>query len=881
MYCLDGVRMKPLYITLILLLGAYCYCQEEYKGQGYQAVINEEGMLSSIRISDVDVLGGPLEFCPGIRWAFQKIERSGDGKEMRVLLRGERGEGEIKYQFGERRIVITLLHHLKDFQSWQISLSKDVIGVENLQNNTVRGAEAIQYLERGEIRATPLVGLVRVQRARLHLRNGAKVLFWHDGWGAPFNLDEIGSFRSFTYRRNLLESDKPMRIYFELESPPGKQLLPSPAFVPLGEAFSNLFYSHEPIRFTLKFTDETLDRLQLVKQWKVSWIISDFWDRIAGEGSRVFESSKVMAEKAVSVTLTVKGSGWFSVLFRLEGSNTLASEFRTRFAVVREHSAFPARPKQGEAVSDYGYIALLGMKCNRESHNLANFFPERGKANWEALDRIIEGASSEAKRWGVNWFFQAIMPDWCDEQDYEQIAYEIVNRYKDKCKVWEVENEPNFRFSPEDYIRRALVPFAKGAKRADPHCQVIGPACVSVPWTLQFMQAIVAKDALQHLDGVSSHTYHGPGEPWELFGNPLYLQHLRKLAKGKPLWQTEQGYWWDNTSKQQFARYVVRQFLNGFACGITNERHFYYYPVHHGFEPMYLVEMGSSEGLNGTLEPAAVALRVMNEQISGLSIGDLEQPLFGVYALRFLGKEYDVIAWWTLDFPISLKVKGRILEAVDFMGNPLKLQKRGTYNLLPLDGYAIYTRVPPGENLSVVSPVFGINYASLKQGAKARASTFAKEHPPQYAIDENWFPRDAAPGIPERTYWEDDTEGASPSQPDWLQITFPRIRTIDRVLLLTPLPAVDGAVPRDFLIQVSLDGKNWETVAQAKDVVAWATMLTFKPTKALHLRLVITKVNDGWHLDGRWMFMVSEDFKRYTSLKTRVLELMAFGPKSD
>lgn len=35
---------------------------------------------------------------------------------------------------------------------------------------------------------------------------------------------------------------------------------------------------------------------------------------------------------------------------------------------------------------------------------------------------------------------------------------------------------------------------------------------------------------------------------------------------------------------------------------------------------------------------------------------------------------------------------------------------------------------------------------------------------------------------------------------------------------------------------------------------------------------------EGADLDGRWMPMVSEDFTRYTSLRTRVLELMVFGP---
>ncbi len=66
--------------------------------------------------------------------------------------------------------------------------------------------------------------------------------------------------------------------------------------------------------------------------------------------------------------------------------------------------------------------------------------------------------------------------------------------------------------------------------------------------------------------------------------------------------------------------------------------------------------------------------------------------------------------------------------------------------------------------------------------------------------------RDAVPGLDNRTYWEAATQGASEASPVWLQVDFPAVRTLGRSLLLCPLTAVDGGVPRDFAVQVSDDG---------------------------------------------------------------------------
>lgn len=853
----------------------------------YTASLDATGVLTSLRMANTELIGKPLEFCTGIKWTLDHVEKPGEN-EIHFFLKSDRGYGDLDYRFEAKRVVLSMRQKTGGFQSWQIGLGDDTLGVENLQDTRVDSSETLRYVEHGDIRPTPVPSLTRTQRLRLHLRNGAKVLFWHDGWGAPFNIDEAGSFGGMTYRRNLFDNDKPMRLTFALDTPPAQSLQPAPGFTPLGDAFANLNYTGSPIPFTLRFPDAMAARLKAAAKWRVSWTLRDFFDRPAGRGSAMIDAAGAQQSKSAAVRLPAMQPGWYSVLFALTPAGPVTptvapSEFRTRFAVVDRSAAIPDPPKQrDEALSVYGYAALMGLQGMRESHTMRDYFPERGKADWKRLDEVMDTASREAKRWGVAWFFQANeRPAWCSNADYEQLAFDMVSHCKDRCRVWEVENEPNFRYSPEDYAAKAFLPFAKGAKRADPTCTVLGPACVSVPNSIRFVEALKKADALSLMGGISTHTYMGPGEPWEMFGNPQYLEKLHALAPSIPLWQTEQGYTWNHTSRDEQARYAVRQYLNGYAVGIANAHQYYFYTVHNGFEPWYLVESGNGRDGNadgGTLEPAGVALRVLTAQTAGRKAGAREEPLLGVYALRFSGPKDDVVALWTLDFPITLTLRNRILQATRTDGAPLALPSSAGATTVPVDGYALYLRVPKGEPLGLVAPhSFGTNYAITALGATIHASSETQAHPAAHAMDGRWSLRDATPGLQERTYWEASAQGASPEAPQWLQVDFAQPRTLDRSLLLTPLPAVNG-VPRDYAVQVSDDGAHWHTVAQRKDWVGWAGYLTFPPVRTQHARLLITRLNDGWHLEGTWRFMVNEEFTRYTSLQCQVLDWMVFGP---
>ena len=872
--------------ALLCTLPLEATAQTTFTRPAYIASVDANGVLTSLRMANTELIGKPLEFCSGITWTLDHVDKPNEN-EVHYFLKSEKGTGELDYRFEAKRVVLTMRHKLGGFQSWQVGLSDDTLGVENLQDTHVDSAETLRYVERGDIRATPILSLSRTQRLRLHLHNGANILFWHDGWGAPFNIDETGSFTGMSYRRNLFENDKPMRLYFALDTPPAQPLQPAPGFTPLGDAFANLNYTGTPISFTFRFTEAMAARLKTAPKWRVTWILSDFFNRPAGRGSAEFEAAEAQNTKSAAVRLPVKPQGWYSVLFALTpvGSVTPAvapSEYRARFAVVDRSAAIPEPPaKRDERISVYGYAALMGLKGMRESHTMQDFFPERGKTDWKRLDEVLDSADRESKRWGVAWFFQANeVPKWCSPADYEQLAFEMVSHCKDRCHVWEVENEPNFRFSPEDYAAKAFLPFARGAKRADPACTVLGPACVSVPNSIRFAEALKKSDALTLAGGLSTHTYMGPGEPWELFGNPQYLDKLHAVAPSLPLWQTEQGYTWNHTSRDEQARYAVRQYLNAYAVGITNAHQYYFYTVHNGFEPWYLAESGGEGNADsGTLEPAGVALRVLTAQTAARKVGPREQPLFGVYTLRFSGPTDDVIALWTLDFPLTLNLRNHILQATRIDGAPLPLASLPTGTRLPIDGYALYLRVPKGESLALTAPrSLGKNYATAALGATIHASSETAPHPAAHAMDERWSMRDTTPGLLDRTYWEAGVTGASAEAPQWLQVDFAQPRTLDRSLLLTPLPAVDGGVPRDYAVQVSDDGTHWRTIAQTQDWVGWAGHLTFPPVRTQHVRLLITRLNDGWHLEGKWRFMVSDEFTRYTSLQCRVLDWMLFGP---
>ncbi|MCA1595924.1 MAG: discoidin domain-containing protein, partial [Chloroflexi bacterium] len=500
--------------------------------------------------------------------------------------------------------------------------------------------------------------------------------------------------------------------------------------------------------------------------------------------------------------------------------------------------------------------------------------------NGAALDRVFSAAAEESARYHERWFYQAnSRPAYATPAVYQAMAQALVARERKQCHVWEVENEPNFNYTPENYVDECLIPFAKGAKAADPGCVIMGPGCVSLKQTLEFMDVIYRRGANRWLDNVSTHAYPGPGESWEQFGNTATIPELRRwmAAHGdgsKTLWQTEQGYAWDNSGKAQSARYTVRQFLEGARLGVAPDHQYYFYPQAHGFEDWYLSASGEA-GSEQSWLPSGAALRFFAENLNGFQFaGDVPSPYKGIFLARFTRQGESVIAAWTFDFNERLPVRiSGAFSAVEFMGNPLKLTRsRSGEVVLPLSGEPIYIHLAKGAELMAPGS-YGPDLALAASGAAASASSSSASHPAPYVNDGNWQLWENVIGLPGRTAWQSGEMNPTPSRPDWLQVTFPKPRVINRIVALCYLPAV-SASPRDFEFQARIDGQ-WRTVAVGKNEATWVFNRTFPAVRASAVRLEITAINDGWQGDRRWMPVLMGDASHYTDSKVLVSELEA------
>jgi hypothetical protein len=153
------------------------------------------------------------------------------------------------------------------------------------------------------------------------------------------------------------------------------------------------------------------------------------------------------------------------------------------------------------------------------------------------------GAGGEQVRTESDWrrrrrpFFKPV--DWAE---YETFVFELVSRFRDRIRVWEVMNEPNTPDSGlqggHEVYRKYLRVFHRAAKRADPNCTVL---CGRVG--LDWLKAMVRDDPniLRSFDGIAMHPYtaNGSGSFAQARREQLWL-----AARGtpKPVHITEVGF---------------------------------------------------------------------------------------------------------------------------------------------------------------------------------------------------------------------------------------------------------------------------------------------------------------------------------------------------
>ena len=885
-------------------------------GEGYTATVNAAGYLASFKVGAMETVGTPFTYQPRANLVADSIVPNGD--TLQAHLKGA-GEATIDYQFRRNGFTITPTWKGGGYGEFQFSASPALLGIELLNDKSVTtGGDATHFVEHGEIRGVPAVPSSRNQIVRFHYL-GFNLHAFIQAWGAPFNYESAGGIHDYSWGRPLLDANKPFPIIFTIQRQPSPVTLAAPAFVPRTDKVSSLYYDKEPCVWNMDLGARKSYQYLIdagITHLNLAWRLTDIHDTEVAHNDKFDIDLSGNAEPALHpVTLSPPGTGYYQALFTLSDSSgkMLPSSFLTRFTVIHNIPGMVNRDDSlaGKGLSDYAIVGMIGIGGIRESHNIGEFFTDQTQQaggewvpvagtqpivwmNTKRLDDLFNGAASESQKYKLTWFFQAnSRPAYANQANYEAMAYALVSRYKDRNTTWEVENEPNFGYTPENYVDQCVIPFAKGAKRADPTCHIMGPGCVSLSNTLRFMDTIYSMNANQWLDNISTHTYPGPGESWEQFGNLGMLAELRRKMQAhgdgnKSLWQTEQGYAWDNAPKGQSARYAVRQFLQGWRNGITPEHQYYFYPHAHGFESWYQAG-GGEQGSGESWTPIAAAQHFLAENTFGMKyVGDVPSPYKGVYLARFSGATEDVIVAWTMDFLYHLGLRTSIFDkkpdylrsASDYMGRAVSAPMITSYyanRAFSLSGDPIYIHIVKGAAFPVDRNDFGRNLASTEAGAVATASSETPDHPASFANDGNWEQWEDVPGLKGRTAWKSGQKDPTPENPDWLQITFPFPRTINRFVALCYLPAVNPS-PRDWEFQAQVNGK-WLTLASKKDDWTWAIERDFAPVTTSKIRLLVTGLNDGWQGNRRWMHvLIGPKATNYTESKLLISELESYGP---
>lgn len=348
---------------------------------------------------------------------------------------------------------------------------------------------------------------------------------------------------------------------------------------------------------------------------------------------------------------------------------------------------------------------------NLEKHQINALPVLQGTAKWALTDTPAHGG------WAKEESKTAKLPRL---DAWRRYVFEVVSRYRDRFKHWEVMNEPTAYMNAEDYL-----PFLKAAyeeaKRADPNCKIVAG---DTAWkNTPFFREMLAKDALDYIDVFCGHFYgvaeSGPPEvKYGREGADAIVGFLKQAfrERGKPdleIWNTEEGTyvppwytkeimpksrepWHRVPNVHRQARDLVRSHLIELGSGIRKVFWFYELYSEQCADARWIIR---PEGIyaieyDGSPRPALIAYSVMTEKLEGATPLEKEIRLgdkMHCFVFAKSGGSVGAVWYWgddgkdlTLVLPKEPKVR-----VSNMMGNPVPAA-RGNETRLRLEGNPLY-----------------------------------------------------------------------------------------------------------------------------------------------------------------------------------------------
>jgi regulation of enolase protein 1 (concanavalin A-like superfamily) len=569
---------------------------------------------------------------------------------------------------------------------------------------------------------------------------------------------------------------------------------------------NNVFYVGDAVAF------------QLNKAGASTYEIRDYYGNVVEQGP--VTSGLLMP--------AVKAPGWYKVYLyggdqglpwgKSVGSNT--------FCILRDTPNFPKMPPAGTSGG--------GDLIDGVTRGVLGYGPERHKVD-NASNADAEIARLDAEIARDQTYYTPFDPLRKREL---LIAFpngttnltgvrKIVERYKGSVKYWEARNEPNFTMGATAFVNNELKPFYQLVKSIDPSLKVMGPGAVTVGppmagWNDEFFRA----GGAQYIDAFSFHAYNCVNGDLNLtrmslnqVNNWLKTYNVPNLEK----WQTEQGFMapvYGAYQPRLQGRWTMLQMMVYEQYGIPKEHNHYWYDKNGGFwdEPRWL------QNEDGSLNPAAVLLRVYSEELYGTNFAkayDFGSPGNQLFVGNlFTGPNKQVAAFMTsgeTSALLELTLSGATsIKVVSPMGAEQTLPVVNGKVLLPVSELPSYVEF--SGTLSVAPSNWGANLA--RQSGVTVAVSGSATHPIDPNINNS--PTKLINGQLETWYWNQNNDArlweSNSALPATVEVRFPTAQSIDRVVIYAGIPwQWDGSI-LDYELQVD-QGGQWVSVQRIKEPV--------------------------------------------------------------
>ncbi len=338
--------------------------------------------------------------------------------------------------------------------------------------------------------------------------------------------------------------------------------------------------------------------------------------------------------------------------------------------------------------------------------------PARGEWHFELLDKYVALA---AERGVTVLLTLGSTPQWASARpeepadyhvgaaaepshlhDWSEYVRQIAARYEGTIREYEIWNEPDLRQYYSGSVDQMLV-LAREAyrilKEVNSANIVVSPSAEGSRGGLAWLDQYLAKGGARYADVIGYHFYVKADAPEALVDLVARVRRVMSLrgASGKPLWNTESGWYMANesTAVQPAGRapvvpldeapgYVARALILGWAAGLSR---FYWYAWDNRL-------MGLTEADGQTPKPAALAYKIVRNWLVGARMTSCVEILEGVWLaeLERSGAYRGRILWTTTGrTPFSIPASWRASTIRDL---------RGTSRAVPGSGVVTLTDLP-------------------------------------------------------------------------------------------------------------------------------------------------------------------------------------------